>query len=43
MNAISSAPVERALALLAYGGEEASPETQIETIETISRYDGSVG
>ena len=79
MNAISSTPVERALALealiranadqgdrecrlpsvvatalsasglyrigapLAYSGEEASPETQIETIETISRFDGSVG
>ena len=27
----------------AYGGEEASPITQIETIETISRFDGSVG
>ena len=27
----------------AYGGEEASPITQIETIETISKFDGSVG
>ena len=79
MNAISSTPVERALALealirkhadqaerecrlpavvadalstsrlyrigapLAYGGEEASPLTQIETIETVSRFDGSAG
>ena len=79
MNAISSTPVERALALealirkhadqaerecrlpavvadalstsrlyrigapVAYGGEDASPLTQTETIETVSRFDGSAG
>ena len=41
--ALSASGLYRIGAPLAYSGEEASPETQIETIETISRFDGSVG
>ena len=41
--ALSANGLYRIGAPLAYGGEEASPQTQIETIETISRFDGSVG
>ena len=41
--ALSANGLYRIGAPLAYGGEEASPLTQIETIETVSRFDGSAG
>ncbi len=41
--ALSANGLYRIGAPTTYGGEEASPLTQIETIETVSRFDGSAG